>query len=76
MLISTDHILPRITPNILYWFYGDANPLQSYFDSLNKVRKLNVDYSIPSHRKSFYDGNKRINEIIEHHDERLDETLD
>src|SRR5690625_1379907 len=23
VLISTDHILPRITPNISYWFHGD-----------------------------------------------------
>lgn len=76
VLISTDHILPRITPNISYWFYGDPNPLQSYFDSLHKVRKLNADYVIPSHGKPFYDGNKRIDEIIAHHDERLNETID
>ncbi|HEX6923567.1 MAG TPA: MBL fold metallo-hydrolase, partial [Bacillales bacterium] len=27
VLLSTDHILPRITPNIAYWFHGIENPL-------------------------------------------------
>lgn len=76
VLMSTDHILPRITPNISYWFYGDDNPLQSYFESLNKVKKLDAEYVIPSHGEPFYDANKRIDEIIAHHDERLEETLD
>lgn len=76
VLISTDHILPRITPNISYWFYGDQNPLKTYLQSLEKVRTLDAEYVIPSHGKPFYNANKRIDEIIQHHDERLDETLD
>lgn len=75
ILISTDHILPRITPNISYWFYGDPNPLKSYIESLNKLRKLNADFVIPSHGTPFYDANKRIDEILKHHDDRLNETL-
>lgn len=76
VLISTDHILPRITPNISYWFYGDQNPLKTYLNSLEKVEKLDADYVIPSHGKPFYNANKRIEEIIEHHHERLEETLE
>jgi len=34
VLFSTDHILPRITPNISYWFYGEKNPLQSFQNAL------------------------------------------
>lgn len=75
VLLSTDHILPRITPNISYWFHGDSNPLNTYLCSLEKVRKLDAEYVIPSHGKPFYDANKRIDEIIEHHEERLEETL-
>lgn len=72
VLLSTDHILPRITPNISYWFYGEANPLQSYEHSLNKIKQLDVEFVIPSHGKPFYDANKRIDEIWEHHLERFD----
>src|SRR5690625_4198577 len=75
VLISTDHILPRITPNISYWFVGDDNPLKTYLASLDKVKQLDIDYVIPSHGKPFYDGGKRIAKIIEHHDNRLNETL-
>lgn len=76
VLISTDHILPRITPNISYWFYGDQNPLKTYLHSLEKVRSLNAEYVIPSHGKPFYDATKRIDEIKAHHEERLNETLE
>lgn len=76
VLLSTDHILPRITPNISYWFHGDPNPLDTYIKSLNKVKKLNADYVIPSHGKPFNNANKRIDEIIKHHDDRLNETLE
>lgn len=75
VLISTDHILPRITPNISYWYQGDPNPLESYFKSLNKMKALDIDYVIPSHGEPFYDGTKRIIELIAHHEERCDFTL-
>lgn len=76
ILLSTDHILPKITPNISYWFHGDPNPLASYLDSLEKIRKLGADLVIPSHGKPFYGANDRIDEIKKHHDHRLNETLD
>ncbi|MFC7394212.1 MBL fold metallo-hydrolase [Scopulibacillus cellulosilyticus] len=76
VLLSTDHILPKITPNIAYWFHGDENPLASYLNSLKKVRKLNADFVIPSHGQPFYGANDRIDKIIQHHDARLEKTLD
>lgn len=76
ILFSTDHILPKITPNISYWFHGHPNPLAAYLTSLEKVKKLEADLVIPSHGKPFRDANKRIIEIQKHHEERLDQTLD
>ena len=49
VLFSTDHILPRISPNISYWFRGISNPLEAFFTSLKKIQKLDVEYVIPSH---------------------------
>ena len=74
VLLSTDHILPKITPNISYWYHGDPNPLASYFDSLRKIEALEVDFVIPSHGKPFHDGHLRVLELMKHHEERL-ETL-
>lgn len=74
-LLSADHILPKITPNISYWFHGDENPLQSYLASLESMKQLNIEYVIPSHGEPFYNANKRIDEIILHHEDRLEDTL-
>ena len=74
VLFSADHILPKITPNISYWFHGYENPLASYLASLEKIKKLDAGFVIPSHGKPFYGANDRIEELTKHHDERLEET--
>lgn len=76
VLLSTDHILPKITPNISYWFHGDENPLKTYLASLEKIKKLDADLVIPSHGKPFHGANNRIDEIMEHHEERLARLLE
>src|SRR5690625_4764619 len=76
ILFSTDHILPKITPNISYWFYGEKNPLQSYENSLQKIKQLDADFVIPSHGNPFYGANERIDEIWNHHVQRFDIILD
>lgn len=76
VLLSTDHILPKITPNIAYWFHGIEDPLGVYMESLKKIRKLDADFVIPSHGKPFYGANDRIDEILKHHEERLAKTMD
>src|SRR5699024_6022514 len=58
------------------WFHGIENPLQSYIHSLKKVKELDVEFVIPSHGKPFYNANKRISEILLHHDERLSFVLE
>ncbi|MCB7070581.1 MBL fold metallo-hydrolase [Caldibacillus sp. 210928-DFI.2.22] len=75
VLLSTDHILPKITPNISYWFYGDPNPLGTYLQSLEKIRKLDVEIVIPSHGTPFTNANRRIDEIMAHHEELLEKLL-
>lgn len=74
VLFSADHILPKITPNISYWFHGQENPLALYLASLEKIKELDVDFVIPSHGSPFYGANERIEELMNHHQERLDET--
>lgn len=75
ILFSADHILPRITPNISYWFHGDPNPLKTYLQSLEQYEKLDIGYVIPSHGLPFEHANKRIKEIRLHHEERLEKLL-
>ncbi|TGE33644.1 MBL fold metallo-hydrolase [Desulfosporosinus sp. Sb-LF] len=69
-----DHILDQITPNITFWGF-DQDILATYFDSLNKVYEYEIDYLFTAHRKIIRDHQKRITELLGHHDERLKEIL-
>ncbi|WP_245589085.1 MBL fold metallo-hydrolase [Desulfatirhabdium butyrativorans] len=71
-LISGDHILGDITPNIQCW--SDAgNPLDDYFRSLEKVDRMDVDLVLPGHRSLVMDFHGRIAELRRHHEARLRE---
>jgi glyoxylase-like metal-dependent hydrolase (beta-lactamase superfamily II) len=72
--IAGDHILAGITPNIQCWG-EDRNPLQQYLESLAKVQKYAVDLVLPGHRRLFSGFKERIQELIAHHHERLNEVL-
>jgi glyoxylase-like metal-dependent hydrolase (beta-lactamase superfamily II) len=74
-LISGDHILPGISPTITAW-RETGNPLDEYFQSLEKVKKLAVDLVLPGHRGVFQDCRGRIAELERHHRDRLAEVLE
>jgi glyoxylase-like metal-dependent hydrolase (beta-lactamase superfamily II) len=73
LLLSGDHILPRITPNIAVHAQQFDNPLGDYLDSLAKVRGLDSEEVLPAHEYRFADLGSRIDELIAHHTDRLDE---
>lgn len=74
VLVSGDHILMDITPNIAYWPELD-NPLEAYLASLEKVADLEVSLLLPGHRSLAEDHRSRIKEIQEHHQARLAEVM-
>jgi glyoxylase-like metal-dependent hydrolase (beta-lactamase superfamily II) len=74
VLLSGDHILIDITPNIQCWSDQD-NPLRKYLNSLDKVYDLEVDLVLPGHRRLFTNHRKRIVELKQHHQRRADEVL-
>ncbi|HMK98751.1 MAG TPA: MBL fold metallo-hydrolase [Acidimicrobiales bacterium] len=73
LLLSGDHVLPRITPNIGVHTQQFPNPLGEYLESLLKVQNLQVDEVLPAHEYRFADLGARLDEIIVHHAERLTE---
>ncbi|MBI2863893.1 MAG: MBL fold metallo-hydrolase [Chloroflexi bacterium] len=70
VLVSGDHILPTITPNISMHRQSMGNPLPDYLDSLRAVAALPVDVVLPAHEHVFHDLPERVQEIHEHHAER------
>jgi len=75
VLLTGDHILPTITPNVSIHTQTHGSPLGDYMRSLRKLVDLDVDYVLPAHEFDTRDLQKRIREIEEHHIIRLDEML-
>lgn len=72
-LLSGDHVLPTITPHI-GGLVRNADPLASFFDSLEKVAAFGSEVRIvlPAHGHPFHDLAGRAHSIQEHHRDRLD----
>jgi glyoxylase-like metal-dependent hydrolase (beta-lactamase superfamily II) len=75
LLLTGDHILPRITPNISSYDMA-SNPLDDYLASLGKLRGIQPREVLPAHEYRFTDLDSRLDDLAEHHRERLAETLD
>ena len=73
LLLSGDHVLPRITPNIAFHSQQSANPLGAYLESLAKVRALHPDEVLPAHEYRFSGLDERVAALEEHHAQRLAE---
>ncbi len=71
ILISGDHILPTITPNISYHPVGLDNPLECYLNSLEDFLQLNCNNCFPAHGPILVNYHERIHEIILHHQHKL-----
>ena len=73
LLISGDHVLPRITPNISVHSQQVPNPLGDYLDSLAKLQSFDTEEVLPAHEYRFSDLPGRLDEITAHHNGRLAE---
>jgi len=75
ILISGDHILPNITPNVGFHPQSSKNPLGDYLNSVDTVKELDVNLVLPGHENPFTELQPRIEEIIQHHKLRNLEIL-
>ena len=74
ILISGDHILSDITPNISLWS-AEKNPLKEYLASLDKIYDFDIEIVLPGHRNIFRNSKERIRELQKHHQVRAEEVL-
>lgn len=73
LLLTGDHILPRITPNVSSYNLTD-NPLKDYLESLEWLRGIQPREVLPAHEYRFAGLDSRLDFLAEHHAERLAET--
>ena len=74
LMVLGDHILFDITPNITAWVTL-KNALKVYLDNLIKIKKFDVEIPLPGHRGCECSMYERIDQLIKHHEIRLDEVL-
>lgn len=74
VLISADHILPRISPHVgVMATEPEGNPLGIFLEALVRFRGLPAGALVlPSHGEPFRGLHRRIDALLAHHAERLD----
>lgn len=77
LLIAADQILPRISPVIGVWSsQPEADPLSDYLRTLEQYRHLPENTRVlPSHGMVFDGLGERLEELVSHHETRLEATL-
>jgi glyoxylase-like metal-dependent hydrolase (beta-lactamase superfamily II) len=75
LMLSGDHVLPRITPNIPFHPQAGANPLGDYLDSLQKLEGYEADEVLPAHEHRFVGLRARLAELQAHHEARFAEVI-
>ncbi|MGH2498787.1 MAG: MBL fold metallo-hydrolase [Candidatus Limnocylindria bacterium] len=76
VLFAGDHVLPRITSNVGWYSYSREDPLGDFLASLRAVGGLATDRVLPAHGEPFDGLRGRVDELLAHHGQRLQATLD
>ncbi|TVR26642.1 MAG: MBL fold metallo-hydrolase [Nitriliruptor sp.] len=75
LLFSGDHLLPHITPSIGFETIPSGSALTDYLASLALVRGLPDLAMLPAHGPARASTHGRIDELVEHHESRLQRML-
>ena len=78
VLISSDQVLPRISPNVSVQAHEpEGDPLACFLRSLEKLRTALPPETLvlPSHNLPFFGLHTRLDELVLHHQARCDEVL-
>jgi len=74
LLLTGDHVLPRITANVSVHPQSTSDPLGDYLGSLERLRKYAGSPALPGHEWRFDNLGERLDQIVAHHERRLDAT--
>ncbi|GIF03288.1 MBL fold metallo-hydrolase [Actinoplanes siamensis] len=74
VLLTGDHLLPRISPNIGLQRPG-SSPLEAFLESLTKVAGYDELEALPAHEYRFRGIAARARQLRAHHDQRCEEVV-
>ena len=75
VLLSGDHVLPRISPNIGLQPHAADPPLAAYLKSLEFVAAYDSAEVLPAHEYRFTGLADRVRMLLVHHERRCDEVV-
>lgn len=75
ILLTGDHLLPRISPNVAVHAGSSGDPLGGYLRSLARTTAFQADEALPAHEYRFRGIDVRAKELLTHHDERNAEVV-
>jgi glyoxylase-like metal-dependent hydrolase (beta-lactamase superfamily II) len=74
VVLTGDHVLPTISPNISRHPQAGPDPLADYLASLERLRPHGDALVLPGHQRRFRGLAGRLDELAAHHTQRLDEA--
>lgn len=75
VLLTGDHVLPRISPNIGLQPHAAEPPLAAYLRSLESVAAYDSAEALPAHEYRFTGLASRVRMLLAHHERRCDEVI-
>jgi glyoxylase-like metal-dependent hydrolase (beta-lactamase superfamily II) len=75
LILTGDHVLPRISPNIGLQPHSAAPPLAGYLSSLRRLRQMDSAEVLPAHEWRFRGLRLRTDQLLAHHRLRCQEIL-
>lgn len=75
ILFAGDHILPHITPSLGLETLPEPKPLRSYMASLRLMQDMPDTLLLPAHGPVTGSVLTRVDELLKHHEVRLEATL-
>jgi glyoxylase-like metal-dependent hydrolase (beta-lactamase superfamily II) len=76
LLLTGDHVLPRISPNIGLQPHAAEPPLAAYLRSLESVAAYDNAEALPAHEYRFAGLARRVRMLLAHHERRCDEVIE
>jgi len=74
LLLTGDHVLPRISPNIGLQPNSAGPPLAAYLRSLELVAAYDQAEALPAHEYRFHGLADRVRMLLAHHERRCEEV--
>ncbi len=75
-MFTGDHVLPHISPNVsLHAEQEGSSPLADFRRSLERIATYDSVLGLPAHEFTIANLPARCQELLHHHDERLDEVV-